>query len=61
MRAIRSTLHFSGALAMKPRAAGLKSLGVRWRPALAENPKTQKSHALGSGAGTENDFGLEGM
>jgi hypothetical protein len=46
----------------KPRAAGLKNLDVRWRPALAENPrKRKKSHALTNGAGTENDFEMNGM
>jgi cytochrome c peroxidase len=37
-------------------------LGVRWRPALAEKPKrTQKSHALENGAGTQNDFRIGGI
>ena len=45
-----------------PRASGLNRLDVRWRPALAENlRKRKKSHALGNGAGTQSDFGMEGM
>ena len=45
-----------------PRASGTDRLDVRWRPALAENPrKRKKSHALRNGAGTQNDFGMQGM
>ena len=35
---------------------------VRWRPALVENrEERKKAHALGNGAGTQNDFGMGGM
>ena len=45
-----------------PKASGLiASTSGGGRPLPRTLRKRKKSHALGNGAGTQNDFGMEGM
>ena len=51
----------SAALRPHAEASRVKRLGVRWRPALAENLQTQKVPCARNGAGTQMTFGMGGI
>jgi hypothetical protein len=62
MRAIRLNAPFRRRFGGQAERRRIAFLDVRWRPALAENPKERKkSHALEDGAGTRNDFRMSAM
>jgi hypothetical protein len=60
--ASHSPISISAALEVrKSSAAGTVSTSGGGRPLSRITRERKKSHALGNGAGTQNDFGMDGM